>query len=334
VVHGIFNFEFDLGLQPDQSLVCLAFERFPLCKPLIERLYELAPGACTMVVPDTISLDIDDTQKNIYYFGAPDGETATDFSGRQWRKAQEDFERTGHQFMQTQVDHLVFLMNSAQFFGPIEADYIRRYFGRPIVWGIDAGCSLQTWYHNHMHLIIDNNKLDLFGPLEPEEGAMLNTKVSELKHLEGDIVEIGTFSGKSAIAMALALKGSPSKIFTVDRQFHEMFWPNVKRFKVENQIVAIENASPEALKDWIHHPDNSSRKINLLFIDGGHTYEEVVSDFNAWEPYLIKAGYLCFHDYDAMWGVQRAVYDTVIKSERFDSFERVNHLLICRKIRN
>jgi predicted O-methyltransferase YrrM len=335
MIQGIFDFEFILEGEENENTLIIVFEKFELCKPLIERLLATIQGPCYIIAPEGICVDDSDSIKRLFHYDAGEWTTARDFSSKNLKSAGQNLENIGAQIRSTRIDKVFFLMNHSRFFGPWEADYIRKHFGKPVVWGVDADCALQTWHHNHMHVRIENKMLNLFGPLEPDEGNFLYSMVSKLNHRKGEIVEIGTFSGKSAICMALALKnGNPAKVFTVDHQVHEMFWPNVRRFKVQDRIVAIEKASPGAVQDWLHHPANSSRRINLLFIDGGHTYEEVVNDFNAWEPHLINNGYLCFHDYDAVWGVQRAVHDLVIKSERFDSFERVNHLFICRKIGN
>jgi hypothetical protein len=36
--------------------------------------------------------------------------------------------------------------------------------------------------------------------------------------------------------------------------------------------------------------------LSLIFIDGSHAYESVLSDYNIWANNLITGGYLLFHD--------------------------------------
>lgn len=54
---------------------------------------------------------------------------------------------------------------------------------------------------------------------------------------------------------------------------------------------------------YIHGDANMVAKlwekpIDLLFIDGDHSYEGVKQDTLAWEPKVIKGGTILFHDYD------------------------------------
>lgn len=39
-------------------------------------------------------------------------------------------------------------------------------------------------------------------------------------------------------------------------------------------------------------------KVDLLFIDTTHTYEQTVKEFNAWRPYLSDKAIVCFDDLD------------------------------------
>lgn len=55
-------------------------------------------------------------------------------------------------------------------------------------------------------------------------------------------------------------------------------------------------------------PKIVSRKINVLFIDGDHTYEGCKADIDVWYPHMVKKGVMLFHDCDATSpGVVRAV---------------------------
>ena len=41
-----------------------------------------------------------------------------------------------------------------------------------------------------------------------------------------------------------------------------------------------------------------AKPINLIFIDGGHDYEEVKKNCIRWEPFMDKEGVMLFHDID------------------------------------
>jgi len=51
----------------------------------------------------------------------------------------------------------------------------------------------------------------------------------------------------------------------------------------------IKNYSHEVVKEW-------NKKIDLLFIDGGHLYEDVKRDFEQWSRFLTPDGRILLHD--------------------------------------
>lgn len=120
----------------------------------------------------------------------------------------------------------------------------------------------------------------------------------------GCIVEIGSYRGRSTIALALAsLRNSKVPIYAIDP--HEafkgvlggdfgpndriQFFKNILRTGV-GQIVHLVNLSSEAVsKGW-------DKEIALLWIDGDHRYESVKRDFDCYEPFVQKGGLIVFHD--------------------------------------
>jgi len=69
--------------------------------------------------------------------------------------------------------------------------------------------------------------------------------------------------------------------------------------------------SSEIGKNW-------TKPIHLLFVDGSHQYEDVVSDFDVFFPKVVANGIVAFHDVDPKWpGVLRA-WNEVVKSNLVD----------------
>lgn len=117
------------------------------------------------------------------------------------------------------------------------------------------------------------------------------------------IVELGTWYGMSYLAFcqAIAKLGIDGKAMAVDtwqgdhqtgkiaanalaslRQAHD---PKYGKFSTLNRITFNEAASQV--------PDKS---VDLLHIDGLHTYEAVREDFNTWLPKMSGRGVILFHD--------------------------------------
>ena len=92
-------------------------------------------------------------------------------------------------------------------------------------------------------------------------------------------VEIGTGEGGSSL---IARTATDRPIYTIDK---------ADKFILSDcglEINFINKTSEEALKDW-------KEPIGVLFIDGHHN--EAYQDFLFWGKYVVKGGYVLFHDY-------------------------------------
>lgn len=117
------------------------------------------------------------------------------------------------------------------------------------------------------------------------------------------IVEIGSWKGRSTHALLSGCKGT---VYAIDhflgsidetgeievdhaevktRDIYKDFMENVGSFK-NLKVLKMYNA--EAVKSF---KDDS---IDMVFIDGGHTYQEVLSDIKRWLPKTKKI--ICGHD--------------------------------------
>lgn len=142
------------------------------------------------------------------------------------------------------------------------------------------------------------------------------------------IIEVGTWKGRSAIAMADKLKdlGMATPIVCIDtwlgsrEHFQEKFRPSMNRKagwpQLFNQFMF--NVVHHEHEDVIVPLPLSSlagaqvlRRMNItadvIHIDGGHSYLEVRSDIEAFWPLLSDDGAMIFDDYAIWSGVTRAV---------------------------
>ncbi|MGA2137411.1 MAG: class I SAM-dependent methyltransferase [Verrucomicrobiia bacterium] len=125
------------------------------------------------------------------------------------------------------------------------------------------------------------------------------------------IVEIGSARGKSTCALALACRQNGcGKIYAIDPHTTNLWSEGesgentdvflrrrLRTYRLTSYCEIIKASSAEASKTW-------SRKIDLLFIDGDHTYEGVKLDFDLFAPWCSEQALILFHD--TMWDYLKA----------------------------
>lgn len=155
---------------------------------------------------------------------------------------------------------------------------------------------------------------DVKGFLSDKEAKKLQELFLKVHHL-GSVLEIGTYCGKSALNFSDIAKDVNGLVYTVDHhtgseehqygeEYHdsELFDERLKKFntlpeflnnlkfkKMAKFIIPIIDNSQNASKVF-------SEKISLLFIDGGHSFETTLSDYNAWKDKICSGGLLVIHD--------------------------------------
>jgi hypothetical protein len=176
------------------------------------------------------------------------------------------------------------------------------------------------------------------GYLGRREGAYLYS-LAKLTAGKGDVVEIGSFKGKSTIWLANGRKANPGeKIFAVDPHKYgteQEFRQNIMAAGVDDVIIPIVKPSAEAVLTW-------SRSIGLLWIDGGHSYDEVRTDFISWEPFVSDGGVIALHDTYSWEGVRVLVDEEILTNDKFQflgqwdsicAVKKVSHLSRMRRAR-
>ncbi|MDO8505597.1 MAG: class I SAM-dependent methyltransferase [bacterium] len=133
------------------------------------------------------------------------------------------------------------------------------------------------------------NKPD-FALLWNEECDILHTLAKGVPE-GGTIVEIGTALGGSGVIFADATQGRNVKIYSVDVSPSPRAYQNLNDSGVE--IISL--TSLKFSECWGR---DVRRQIDLLFIDGNHSFQGVYEDFNNWSPHLCPGGSIVFHDYD------------------------------------
>lgn len=171
----------------------------------------------------------------------------------------------------------------------------------------------------------------------------------------GVLLEIGSYCGKSAYFIGLAAREKNSVLFSVDHHrgseeqqkgqeyfdpdlFDEkagrintlpLFEETLKRTELEDTIVPIVAKSATAGKMW-------PGPISMLFIDGGHSIEDALEDYNVWEKHIVKNGFLVIHDIfsDPAEGGQapRIVYEKAIDSGKYERYAFEKTLGVLKRL--
>jgi len=124
-------------------------------------------------------------------------------------------------------------------------------------------------------------------------------------------LEIGTGTGCSLIATLLGLAHHEDvKCWTVDIRVREHLEAEMKKREFNRSRWDFINAdSLDVAKTW-------NVPLNMIYIDGDHTYDGCYNDIMAWEPHLVFGGLMIFDDYDhGYWSVTEAVDDIMFAED-------------------
>jgi len=149
--------------------------------------------------------------------------------------------------------------------------------------------------------------------VEGQERWLFDAARSAPEH--SNLVEIGSFKGRSTCSLAFGCLGTKKHVFAIDlfdggpdlqrRDSFQEFSANIKRCGLSELVQPLIGLGTEIAKTW-------SRPIHLLFIDGSHRYEDVLADFAAFCPHVVPGGIVACHDVCEEWpGVFRAWHEVI-----------------------
>ncbi|MFC1816221.1 class I SAM-dependent methyltransferase [Thermodesulfobacteriota bacterium] len=152
------------------------------------------------------------------------------------------------------------------------------------------------------------------GFLDEEEGRWLYDIASNVSR-QGPCLEIGSYCGKSTIYLGTACRQNNGILFSIDhhqgseeQQSGEAYFDpdlfdpesgRVDTFKsfrktiemagLDSTVVPMVCRSDVVARMW-------KTPLSLVFIDGGHTFEATLTDYQSWTPHIMPGGYLLVHD--------------------------------------
>jgi len=136
---------------------------------------------------------------------------------------------------------------------------------------------------------------------------------SQLVPAEGQVVEVGSYRGRSLLSVGDIVRERNISVKCVD--LFEPYLEDKSTTRLEEFIATITNAN---LEDRVVVEQNESVRaaartpygsLDFVFIDADHSYEAVKADIKAWLPRLKKGAWIGGHDFNEE-GVNRAVMET------------------------
>jgi hypothetical protein len=98
---------------------------------------------------------------------------------------------------------------------------------------------------------------------------------------------------------------------------------------LEEHVIAVIGTSADVARLW-------RTPVGLLFIDGGHSEVNVVTDYEGWAPWVLHGGALAFHDVfpDPADGGQAPyrVYQRAVASGAFKEVRVTGSLRVLQRI--
>lgn len=179
-------------------------------------------------------------------------------------------------------------------------------------------------------MTFDPAQLDsITGFLLPNEAALLYQLAADVPKC-GTIVEVGSYQGKSTVALALGVKTKhyfdAALLYAIDPRHttkdtmtdfsmtnQSAFFKNLLAFDVSDTVRVINLSSWEAHLTW----SETRNSIDLVWIDGNHNYQYVSEDAYMWSQQITPDGKIIFHDYNNpdFPGVRQAVNEFVANSK-------------------
>jgi predicted O-methyltransferase YrrM len=155
------------------------------------------------------------------------------------------------------------------------------------------------------------------GRLHPAEAAalyLLAKGAAERANTVG-LVEIGSFQGRSTLAMSIGLRdgGCRGRLYAVDPHADpaegehnlQLLRRNLERVGVSQLVEIVRVPSTDAADRF------ADASVDLLFVDGDHEFEAVCMDILRWTPKLRPGAVVGFND-PFLPGVRRAVRHLVL----------------------
>ena len=195
---------------------------------------------------------------------------------------------------------------------------------------------------------------DIKGFLADDEAQALYRYALEVCRL-GPVLEIGSYCGKSTVCLGLACRQAETVVFALDHhrgseehqpgeEYHDPdvydetiqvvdtfreFRRNIEAAGLGDTVVPVVATSELAARCW-------QTPLGMVFIDGGHSLEAAMTDYQCWAEHVVQGGVLAIHDIfpDPADGGQApyTIYRMALDSGLFSEVELVESLGVLRRV--
>ncbi len=204
----------------------------------------------------------------------------------------------------------------------------------------------------HCHLLDGKNIVDLErlaqislsipGMVTPRSGQILYS-LCALQEAAGDVVEIGSWQGRSTSFLARAVSDSRNgRFFAIDHfkgnvgketsyvvekqdlsDLKRNFMSNMKTLNLDSSINLLDMTTMEAAKEF------RRGQVRFVFIDGDHTYEGVSRDIELFLPLLCPSAIMVFDDFSTAFpGLLKAVGEVLQSTKHSRCLSYQNTLVV------
>lgn len=125
------------------------------------------------------------------------------------------------------------------------------------------------------------------------------------------VVELGTETGNSTLALLMALEHTGGTLFSYDTEPCERAHERVNMAGLHD---AWQFTQQHSLYTGWRGP------IDVLWIDASHEYNETMGELALYEPWVLNTGRVLMHDTDSMPDVNRAIRDYFADGERIERY--------------
>jgi MMP 1-O-methyltransferase len=177
------------------------------------------------------------------------------------------------------------------------------------------------------------------GCLSLEQGSILHS-LCAFRPQGGAVVEIGSFMGKSTAWLASAVEpAAPLKVTAIDphtgherpevrtqQDSYAAFIENLRRLELLERVTPIREASQQVARRW-------NERIALLWVDGSHSYEDVLGDLRGFARHVLPGGHVALHDTRGRHfpGVRAAMLEYFGNDPRFERVAVLRNMTVYRR---